>query len=119
MPALTGGPFHRGPIFWHYPHYSNQGGTPCCGLRDGRWKLIHFFEDDRDVLYDLSVDLGEHHDLAAERPDEVSRLRSTLDAWLVQVDGRIPAPNAHDEPFADLAGYYLGGKIAPPPEPAR
>ena len=113
--TLTGDGFDRGPIFWHYPHYSNQGGTPCCGMRDGRWKLIHFFEDGRDVLYDLSIDMGEQHDLAAEQPAAVARLRTTLDAWLVEVDGRIPAPNPHEEPFSDLAGYYLGGKIAPPP----
>ena len=27
-PLLRGEALDRGPIFWHYPHYGNQGGTP-------------------------------------------------------------------------------------------
>ncbi|HET8590468.1 MAG TPA: sulfatase [Nakamurella sp.] len=119
MPALTGGPFHRGPIFWHYPHYSNQGGTPCAGIRDGHWKLIHFFEDGRDTLYDLSTDLGEQHDVSAAEPAVAAELWATLQGWMREVDARVPEPNPYPEPFGDLAGYYLGGKIASPPAPAE
>lgn len=27
-------------MFWHYPHWSNQGGSPSTVVRDGKWKLI-------------------------------------------------------------------------------
>ena len=47
-----GGP-ERDAVFWHYPHYSNQGGTPGCSVRSGDYKLIEFFEDRRVELYDL------------------------------------------------------------------
>ncbi len=44
LPLLKGAPeLNRGAIFWHYPHYANQGGTPGAGIRDGDWKLIRFF----------------------------------------------------------------------------
>lgn len=29
LPLLKGKAMDRGPIFWHYPHYGNQGGSPC------------------------------------------------------------------------------------------
>ncbi|MHA2323899.1 MAG: sulfatase, partial [Promethearchaeota archaeon] len=32
-------------IYWHYPHYGNQGGTPGSSIRRGDYKLIEFFED--------------------------------------------------------------------------
>ena len=47
------------PLFWHYPHYSNQGGAPCGAVRLGDLKLIEWFEDDRVELYDLRDDPGE------------------------------------------------------------
>ena len=31
------------PLFWHYPHYSNQGGRPCGAVRVGDDKLLEFF----------------------------------------------------------------------------
>jgi len=30
----------REAVYWHYPHYSNQGGTPGCSVRSGDYKLI-------------------------------------------------------------------------------
>ncbi|MGE5420630.1 MAG: sulfatase, partial [Chloroflexota bacterium] len=32
------------PLFWHYPHYSNQGVEPGSAVRLGRYKLIDNFE---------------------------------------------------------------------------
>ena len=56
MPVLRGRQrFPQRPIFWHYPHYSNQGGTPACAVRDGDWKLIEFFEDWHLELYHLAT----------------------------------------------------------------
>lgn len=41
-------------LYWHYPHYSNQGGKPAGALRQGKWKLIQNYEDGRLELYDVS-----------------------------------------------------------------
>jgi len=83
----------REAIYWHYPHYGNQGGTPGCSVRAGDFKLIEFFEDRHVELYNLADDLSETRDLARERADVVKELQSMLHAWLKQVDAKIPQPN--------------------------
>lgn len=88
-----GGGLDRDAIFWHYPHYSNQGGTPGCSVRCGDCKLIEFFEDRHVELYKLRDDVGEEHDLAAEEPEMAERLRGTLHEWLDRVEAKIPEPN--------------------------
>jgi len=45
-------------LFWHYPHYGNQGGDPSSIIRRGPWKLIHYYEDGHDELYNLETDQG-------------------------------------------------------------
>jgi arylsulfatase A-like enzyme len=85
--------FKRGPIFWHYPHYGNQGGTPGAAIRDGDWKLIRFFEDDHVELYNLANDLSEKHNLASAEPNRVAKMREQLDDWLKSVNARFPSPN--------------------------
>jgi len=70
MPLLTGeDDVDREANFWHYPHYSNQGGIPGSSIRAGDYKLIHFFEDDRLELYNLQEDISEEHNLADEQPE--------------------------------------------------
>ncbi len=94
LPVLTGDEgWQRGAMFWHYPHYSNQGGTPGCSVRLGRWKLIEFFEDRHVELYDLLADVSEENDVAEANPEVVADLRGRLTAWLEDVDARIPQPN--------------------------
>ncbi len=94
VPVLKGdSSFERGPIFWHYPHYGNQGGTPGSSIRWGDYKLIEFFEDGRLELYNLRDDISEDHDLAAEQPDVRERLHARLVAWREEVEARYPAPN--------------------------
>lgn len=106
LPLLRGESFNRGPIFWHYPHYANQGGTPGAAIRDGDYKLIRFFEDDHHELYNLVTDISERQDLSRERPEEVKRLGGMLDQWLKDVGARIPAPN-HARPYDDLPGSEM------------
>jgi arylsulfatase A-like enzyme len=83
----------RKDLFWHYPHYGNQGGTPGCAIRSGDLKLIEWFEDDHVELYDLANDIGEHHDLSAKRPEDVARLRKKLAEWRKAVDAQMPSVN--------------------------
>ncbi|MDZ8171180.1 sulfatase [Microbacterium xanthum] len=85
-----GRPAERGPLFWHYPHYANQGGTPGAAVRDGRYKLIRLYEDDTELLFDLEADVSEQHDLCAVLPGEADRLRRLLDTWIEDVGGLIP-----------------------------
>jgi len=100
LPLLNGREFERGPVFWHYPHYSNQGGTPGASVRDGRWKLIEFFEDEHVELYDLLEDQSEQNECSNAHPEIVARLRGALDRWKTEVGALIPKPNANWEPAA-------------------
>ncbi|HEX2950077.1 MAG TPA: sulfatase/phosphatase domain-containing protein, partial [Armatimonadota bacterium] len=94
LPLLHGDTtFDRGAIFWHYPHYGNQGGTPGSSVRMGDYKLIEFFEDGRLELYNLREDVSETHNLAAELPDITRELHEQLRAWRQSVEAKIPQPN--------------------------
>jgi arylsulfatase A-like enzyme len=75
------GPIARDGLYWHYPHYSNQGGFPGGAIRLGDDKLIERFEDGRVHLYDLARDPAERDDLAARMPDRVNQLRGRLHRW--------------------------------------
>lgn len=93
-PALLGeDDFERGPIFWHYPHYSNQGGTPGCSVREGDWKLIEFFEDGKRELYNLKEDISEEFELGDAYPDIRDALYRKLVEWRDSVQASMPEPN--------------------------
>jgi arylsulfatase A-like enzyme len=95
VPLLRGEPAEQiasRDLFWHYPHYGNQGGEPSSIIRRGDWKLIHYWEDGRDELYNLANDPGEQQDLLAEQGSIALVLRAALDAWLEEVDAKLPRP---------------------------
>lgn len=83
----------RDAIYWHYPHYSAQGGPPSAAIRADNYKLIEFFEDNHVELYDLSNDIGETNDLSLEQPQKVAELRKMLHEWQGEVDAKMPSPN--------------------------
>jgi arylsulfatase A-like enzyme len=93
----TGKVPERQALFWHYPHYSNQGGHPGCAVRAGDWKLLRFFEDNRLELYNLRDDLGERHNLAAAVPEKAKELSALLDGFLrdTSAANTRPNPNYH------------------------
>ncbi|MCB1229874.1 MAG: sulfatase [Verrucomicrobiae bacterium] len=92
--------FERGPIFWHYPHYSNQGGFPASAMRDGDLKLIQDLEDGACELYNLADDINEHNNLEQLYPEKVKEMKATLDAWRREVDAKPlrPNPNTKEKP---------------------
>ncbi len=94
VPLLKGeNALDREAIFWHYPHYGNQGGTPGSSIRMGAYKLIEFFEDNRVELFNLETDPGEKHDLSQEEPELAQDMKATLLQWQQQVEAKIPRPN--------------------------
>lgn len=82
-PLLTGksGNFTTRDLFWHFPHYGNQGGFPGAVIRSGDWKLIENFEDGSLQLYNLANDQGEKNDLAKSEPKRVTEMKARLHAW--------------------------------------
>lgn len=99
LPLLQGRQGEREAIFWHYPHYSNQGGKPGGAVRQGDYKLIEFYEDGRLELYNVREDIGETRDLAGEMPDKAAELHRRLQDWRRAVNARMPVPNpAYGQP---------------------
>jgi arylsulfatase A-like enzyme len=82
----------RPALFWHYPHYSNQGGFPGGAVRVGDWKLIERYEDGRVHLYNLKDDEGERQDQSAEHPDRVRDLRDRLHRWYGEAGAKFLEP---------------------------
>ena len=87
-------PLNR-PLFWHQPHYMNQGGKPAGVAREGEWKLIEQYEDGSLELYNLAKDPSETTDLAAAEPARVAALRGKLEAWRRSVGAEPIKANAN------------------------
>jgi arylsulfatase A len=127
------------PLFWHYPHYSNQarsqgapeGGGPGAAIRVGRWKLIEHFESGDHELYDLEEDSGEATNLASVKEDQVLDLGRQLLAWQNAVKAQWPRYNPEYEnpvlhPAADGSivlhasdAVIHGGTLRYEPSPAK
>jgi len=94
LPLLKGGgPPGREAIFWHYPHYSNQGGTPGSSVISGGAKLIEFFETGKLELYDLAEDPAEGRNLAGRDPERAEKLHGMLREWRAKVGAGMPQTN--------------------------
>ncbi len=87
------------PLYWHYPHYGNQGGEPSSIIQEEGWKLIHYWEDDRDELYQLNADLGEQSNVAGENEEIAIQMRKKLVAWLTEVGANMPEKDSEYNPI--------------------
>ena len=91
--------FERGPIFWHYPHWGNQGGIPSAAVRDGDWKLIEHYWKKGLELYNLANDPSEETNLADQNPDKVKALQKLLDAFREDTSALRPSKNPASKDF--------------------
>lgn len=80
-------------LYFHYPHYGNQGGTPGAAIRQGDFKLIEFFTDGHTELYNLREDLSEQNDLSSRYPEKREELLHLLHQWQSNVGARMPVKN--------------------------
>ncbi|MFH5834111.1 sulfatase [Halalkalibaculum sp. DA384] len=95
MPLLLGtqDKLKRKQLFWHSPHYTNQGAKPSGAIRSGKYKLIDFYEDGRLELYNLKEDVSEKNNLVDEKPEITQRLHEALKNWRQKVNAQMPKPN--------------------------
>jgi Arylsulfatase A and related enzymes len=77
-------------LYWHYPHYSNQGGKPGSAIRKENLKLIYNYEDQSVELYDVVNDVSEKNNLAAAQPKVVKQMQTELMQWLKKNERFIP-----------------------------
>tara|TARA_R110000868_G_scaffold1647_4_gene13298 strand:+ start:26055 stop:27692 length:1638 start_codon:yes stop_codon:yes gene_type:complete len=85
-PLLNGNSIAERPLYWHYPHYGNQGGEPVSIMRKGNWKIIYYWEDGHAELYDLDSDLGETNDLFGEKEAMALEMKKEMMAWLESME---------------------------------
>lgn len=113
VPLLRGRTIAERPMFWHYPHYSDQGGRPCGAVRLAEWKFIEFYEDGRLELFHLAEDPGERRNLARREPARTKKLHRLLGGWRHSVTASMPEPN----PQYDAARASEGLTGYEPPTP--
>ena len=94
-------------IFWHYPLYletpadnavinrygSNQPmwrAAPSTLIMKGKWKLMHFYEDNSIRLYNVEDDLSEDHEISKTHPEVAETLLAELREWTRETDAPIP-----------------------------
>jgi len=85
-PLLLGENINERLLYWHYPHYGNQGGEPSSIIRKGNWKLIYYWEDHRSELYNLETDLGERNNVSESNPTLALEMKTQLLKWLNSMD---------------------------------
>ena len=81
----------RDELIWHFPHYRHAPG-PYSIIRKGDWKLISFWEGQRE-LFHLAEDPGEENNLAAAMPSRVKDLDALLLNRLKAQEAKLPRPN--------------------------
>lgn len=80
---LRGDPTPRSkPIFWYYDGAKiGTGNTAMAAMLDGDTKLVRYIFENKDELYNIREDIGEHHDLASENPEKVTAMKKQLEAF--------------------------------------
>lgn len=94
-------------IFWHYPLYlsGDQGGrvlpifgterlywraVPASMIRRGPWKLIRYYEDQSEHLYNVVTDVSETSPCNADHEAVAVELSQALTAWVDRVGAVVP-----------------------------
>ncbi|MBS3776773.1 MAG: DUF4976 domain-containing protein, partial [Bacteroidales bacterium] len=83
----------REALYWHHPHYYPGRKGPVSAMRDGKWKLLHYFEDNKIELYNLKKDIEEQNNLADSHKKIANRLYQKLTKWRERVNAQLPSLN--------------------------
>jgi arylsulfatase A len=96
------GPLPERSLYWHYPHYSNQGGKPGAAIRRGDFKLIEFYENGRRELFNVAKDERENKNLIADESTLAEQLAGELAAWRAAVSAQPMTDNPEYRPNLQL-----------------
>ena len=89
-------PVQRETLYWHYPHYHLT--TPGSVIREGEYKLIKYYEDNRLELYNLDKDIGETINLVKKLPEKTEDMQQKLNHWLKKTGAGLPIRNPNYQP---------------------
>lgn len=81
------------PLFWHYPHFSNQLGRPAGSVRMGDFKLVELYETGTLELFNLKEDVSESNNLSEKMQAKTKELYHLLTNWREGVNAQMPMPN--------------------------
>jgi arylsulfatase A len=87
------------PMYWHYPHFSNQMGKPAAAIRKGDWKLILHYENQETELYHLRNDVSESTNLVKKYPEKANELYLDLIRWLRDTQANLPIDKLTGKPI--------------------
>ncbi|MEW4923861.1 sulfatase [Algibacter sp. 2305UL17-15] len=93
VPIFKGETLQARGLLWHLPHYSPQHGKPASAYREGDWKILHFYEDQRYELYHLKEDISESQNLATENPEKFQDMKQKMENALKGMNAKFPEPN--------------------------
>jgi arylsulfatase A-like enzyme len=94
LPALKGGKLPERTLFWHYPHYGNQGGSPYSSVMQGDLKLIKFYERNGYYeLYNVKTDISEKNNILNANVAKANKLKADLEHFLKETNAKLPTKN--------------------------
>ncbi len=120
-PLLEGGELTvERPLFWHYPHYGNQGGSPSSIIQENGWKLIHYWEDQHEELYRLPSTESDDQNVLEKHPEIAQDLSKKLKTWLDRVGANLPVKDPeYDQEMANKRHARIVNKTLPALERER
>ncbi len=111
-PIFNNKKIEREALYWHYPHYGNQGGAPGAAIRMGKWKLIEWFENNTVELFDLEKDVEEKNNVANTNVEVKNKLLIMLHDWQKKEHAEMPIVNPNAAAVSTIADTsYLANVI--------
>lgn len=79
------------PVFWHSPvgRPSNTGDFNSSAIRDGDYKLIEWYDNEKIELYNIKEDIGEENNLVEQKPQMAKDLLTKLHNWRSEINAVI------------------------------
>lgn len=90
-------------LFWHYPHKwgpDGPGYEPFTAIREGKWKLIYFYKDQKWELYNLEEDIGEENNLIEKEKKISGNLSDKMNAFMQEAGAQTPVSRKTGKPVA-------------------
>lgn len=102
-------------LVFHFPHYDKDSLGPVSAIIADNYKLMRVYEGGSHLLFDLSKDIGEQHDLAKSMSGRVQELDERLTKYLEHVGARMPTIRSGDATPSTRAAEARGRQSRPDP----
>ena len=83
----------REAIYWHSPHYFNQGGHPFSAVLSEDYKYMYSYHTEKGELFKLTDDISEEKNLIKTNPAQAEKMNAMLQKWLMKNKALYPTKN--------------------------